>query len=112
MPTDYDVNLTPQYASQVRRHFVDRCHQRGIRGMTDKIARAMNNSVNDNKPITWLKLYREPAWSTKIYEMDLKGTKFYFIYDVRKQGFVTVITAEQMAERDSKTSSLHSKNKS
>lgn len=111
MPTDYEVNLTSEYVSRVRRHFVDRCHQRGIRGMTDKIARVMNDSVNKGTPISWLKLYREPAWSTKIYEMNLKGTKFYFIYDVRKEGFVTVITAEQMAERDSKTSSLHSKNK-
>lgn len=116
-PVDYDVaELTPTYRRRIAMHFVDRCFERGMTRMTynialglNKVAKAMQADPTFKSKV--LTLYREPAWSTKIYQVQYDGSFFYLIFDSRKDGFVTAITQEQMDERDSKTSSLHSRRK-
>lgn len=116
MPRDYAVaELTPAYRSRIVIHFVQRCHQRGIT-MTYDLADKLNNvarQLNRNPKLTckFMKLYRTPAWSTKIYQVQFDGKHFYLIFDTRKDSFVTAITQAQMDERDSETCSLHSRNK-
>ena len=116
MPRDYQVaELTPAYQSRIVMHFVNRCHQRGVDmtyELADKlndIARKLNRIPKATSKV--MKLYRTPAWSTKIYQVQSNGEFFYMIFDTRKDGFVTIITQAQMDERDSKTCSLHSRNK-
>lgn len=116
-PVDYEVaKLTPAYRRRIAMHFVGRCVERGMTRMTyniavnlNKVARAMQEDPKFKSKV--LTLYREPAWSTKIYQVQYDGSFFYLIFDSRKDGFVTAITQEQMDERDSKTSSLHSRRK-
>ena len=116
-PRDYEVDeLTPAYRRRIATHFVERCRDRGMTRMTyhiatslNKVAKAMQADPTFKSKV--LALYREPAWSTKIYQVQYDGSFFYLIFDSRKDGFVTAITQEQMDERDSKTSSLHSRRK-
>lgn len=113
---DYAVQDCPLYRDRVLRHFVSRCHERGIVDMTIEFARKLNDlAIEMNRYRTGevtskhLVLYRTPAWSTKIYQIVYGGTPYYLIFDVRKKGFVTVITQEQMDARDKDTCSLHRK---
>ena len=116
-PVDYEVaKLPPAYRRRIATHFVQRCHERGMTRMTyniavnlNKVAKAMQADPKFKSKV--LTLYREPAWSTKIYQVQYDDSFFYLIFDSRKDGFVTAITQEQMDERDSETSSLHSRRK-